>query len=346
MCTDEQRARHEASDETSETGHRTARLLEKDPCTHGVASCVLVNDAWYEVPDAGLHVSANDPRVLALADQLFCRSEGGRCDLALAIRVDPVRVGSFRERDIAWDLSPLRFVVSIGTCLSAVIDLPTRSVDAHVGADALGADPALVARTLLEAPVAVLLARGRYTVLHAGAAVGPRGAVVLRGSSGAGKSTLTAALWRAGFRVLGDETILVHRTDPDLLVSSVRDLTVLPDSARLLGIEARTSAAFVGGEDKRRVDLFSASHPDQRVARRRATVLLGPRVPGPARLVPIHGAEFRAEFRLGEVAEERKLSDPDEPAAHWDGHETYRLLGAEDLEGAVTLITDLVGRPS
>ena len=146
-----------------------------------------------------------------------------------------------------------------------------------------------LARTLLEAPAAVLLGRRGWQVLHAGAVVGPRGAAVVRGPSGAGKSTLVAAAHRAGLGVLGDESVFVSRRDPDDLAASVRDLALREDSARLLGIFDSTESAFTGREVKRRVDLFNGSAPCDRRARRAAAVLLGPREPGPARLAPLSG---------------------------------------------------------
>ena len=147
-------------------------------------------------------------------------------------------------------------------------------------------------------------------MLHAGAVVGPRGAVVVRGPSGAGKSTLVAAAHRAGLGVLGDESLFVSRRDPDALSASVRDLALREDSARLLGIFDATEPAFTGREEKRRVDLFTGGAPRGRRARRAATVLLGPREPGPARLAPLTGVAFLDAFRSGAIPQERP-GDPD-----------------------------------
>ena len=199
---------------------------------------------------------------------------------------------------------------------------------------ALGVDPEV------EAPAAVLLGRRGWQVLHAGAVVGPRGAVVVRGPSGAGKSTLVAAAHRAGLGVLGDESLFVSRDDPDSLSASVRDLALREDSARLLGIFDATEPAFTGREKKRRIDLFGGSAPPNRRASRAATVLLGPRKPGPARLAPLKGVAFLDAFRSGAIPQERP-GDPDAIANAWAA-EGWLLSGASDLDGAVRLLEDFV----
>jgi hypothetical protein len=180
-------------------------------------------------------------------------------------------------------------------------------------------------------------------VVHAGAVVGPAGAVVIRGASGAGKSTLVAAAYCAGFGVLGDESILVARDDRDEITAAVRDLTVLPDVARLLGIEAVTESAGVGEREKRRVDLFSTSTPAVRRARRVTTVLLGHRTRRPAHLVLLPASHFVEAFRIGEIAQERWAGDPDRLAWEWGERGGYRLDGAADLSGALRLLHQLSG---
>ncbi len=199
-----------------------------------------------------------------------------------------------------------------------------------------------LARTLLEAPAAVLLARRGWRALHAGAVAGPKGAVVVRGGSGAGKSTLVAAAFAAGLDVLGDESLFVSRADPDYLSSSVRELTLREDSAALVGLLSRTRAAFSGGEEKRRVDLFPSSRPAARAARRVSTLLLGPRVPGPARLVPLSPPDFLEEFAKGEIPQEQLDGGAGAIARGWADAGGARLDGASDLRGAVALLKGLV----
>ncbi|MCM3875634.1 MAG: hypothetical protein NEA02_04370 [Thermoanaerobaculia bacterium] len=199
-----------------------------------------------------------------------------------------------------------------------------------------------LARTLLEAPAAVLLARRGWRALHAGGVSGPKGAVVLRGGSGAGKSTLVAAAHAAGLTVLGDESLFVARGDPDALAASVRELTLRADSAALLGILASTMPAFSGGEEKRRVELFEGSRPGMREARRVTTLLLGPRTPGPARLVPLAPAQFLSEFAVGEIPQEHVDGGAGAVARAWADAGGARLDGASDLAGAVSLLKGLV----
>jgi hypothetical protein len=260
---------------------------------------------------------------------------------------------SFEETQ-RWLHEEHGFRCEVPGALDVTIDFATARVAAHL---APGLFPSLskkspllssfsssllsfLARTLLEAPAAVLLGRRGWQVLHAGAVEGPRGAAVVRGPSGAGKSTLVAAAHRAGLGVLGDESVFVSRRDPDALAASVRDLALREDSARLLRIFDATEPAFTGREVKRRVDLFDGCAPRDRRARRTAAVLLGPREPGPARLTPLKGVAFLDAFRAGTIPQERP-GDPDAVARAWaaDG---WLLSGASDLDGAVRLLKGLV----
>jgi hypothetical protein len=164
----------------------------------------------------------------------------------------------------------------------------------------------------------------------------------VRGGSGAGKSTLVAAAHAAGLTVLGDESLLVARVDPGALAASVRELTLRADSAVLLGILASTAPAFSGGEEKRRVELFEGSNPGTREARRVTTLLLGPRAPGPARLVPLEPAQFLLEFAKGEIPQEHVDGGAASIARAWAEAGGTRLDGASDLAGAVSLLKGLV----
>jgi hypothetical protein len=306
-----------------------------------------VLERLYAPPRDRLLVSTNDARLLDLADRLWERAEAPPGDaVRVTVRAFPgPEPEPLAERRVDWRLGASVYEVAVEGLLAARLDLSARAVDARVSEALLASDPALAARFLFEAPAAVFLSRRAWSVLHAGAVVGARGAVVLRGASGAGKSTLVAAAMRAGLGVLADESLLVARADPDELSAGVRDLTLLHDSVELLGI-SDSVPAFTGGEEKRRIDLFRSSTPALRRARRAATFLLGPRTPGPARLAALTPDDFLAEFRKGAIPEEKIAFDPDVVGLDWRGRNGFRLDGASDLAGAVGLIQMHAGRTS
>lgn len=292
--------------------------------------------------------------ILSLADRLWDRvPAGSHVDLhvptALEFSVD-VRPAEGRGRppepqEESWVVGPEHVELSLGRELQAHIELVRWRVAAQVSARLVADEPSLVTRLLLETPAAVLLARRGYGVVHAGAVVGPAGAVVIRGAAGAGKSTLVGAAYGAGLGVLGDESVLVARSDPDDLLAAVRDVVLLPDAARLLGLEDAVTLAGTGSE-KRRVDLFPSSTPAARHARRLATVLLGPRHGAPAQLEPLTPDAFLREFRDGAIPQEQWSGTPGDISAHWARHGAYRLSGAQDLAGAVELLAGLVTSPA
>ena len=307
-------------------------------------------EASYVLPRDAIHLGTNDVRLLTLADRLWDRAPAGaapdgraRASMAFTIDVLPAPEGrppaALEER---WDIGTDVVELSLGDHLYARIDGGSGCLVGRVSGGLVSEQPSLVARLLLETPAAVLLARRGYGVLHAGAVAGPGGAVVIRGGAGAGKSTMVAAALQSGFQVLGDETVLVSRSDPDDLISAVRDVTLLPDATRLLGLEDSVTMVRSGGEDKDRLDLFPSSCPAVRRARRVATVLLGSRDDGPARLDRLTPETFLREFLDGEIPQERWSGTPEHIAAHWSRTGAYRLSGAADLAGAVQLLTHLV----
>ena len=74
-------------------------------------------------------------------------------------------------------------------------------------------------------------------------------------------------------------------------------------------------------------------------------LLLGPREPGPARLVSLSPEEFQREFARGEIPQERIGGDPDPVALDWSVSNGFRLDGAIDLKGAVAILRRLGGDP-
>lgn len=330
----------------------------------------------YAPPGDLVRLTSDEPLVFELADRLWDLSpadaeDGIRMEilpsenegdfLEGAWKDDAGASGSPRgladvsysfEESQRWVHEAHQFKCEVPGALSLTIDFATAHIAARI-APALSlllskksslpsssSLPSFLARTLLEAPAAVLFGRRGWQVLHAGAVIGPRGAAVVRGPSGAGKSTLVAAAHRAGLGVLGDESLFVSRQDSNALSASVRELALREDSARLLGIFDATEPAFTGREVKRRVDLFDGSAPCDRRARRAATVLLGPREPGPARLAPLKGVAFLDAFRAGGIPQERP-GDPDAVARAWAA-DSWLLSGASDLDGAVQLLKSLV----
>ncbi len=295
-------------------GRDLARLEVSEPVVQGLAAAL-----WAEVPGAD-----------ARADELCLRIEVSDA----AVEGDP-------EEALLWDVSDDETRLA-APGIEMTVRPWQRRASATVACTLVEHRPALVTRLLLEAPVTAMK-MVTMQLLHAGAVVGPAGAAVVRGAAGAGKSTLVAACRAAGLGFLGDESLLVDRDDADRLEATLRDLVLTPESARLLGLEAASVPAFSGGERKRRVPLPEPLVPADRLSRRVATVLLGPRAPGPARLVPISGARFLEAFAEGEIPQERMYAgDSAAIARAWAGRETYLLTGAVDLGGAVDQIRDLV----
>ena len=311
----------------------------------------------YVVPRDVIRVLTNDPRIVALADRLWDRAPAGAhvgrrvpAPLALAIEVFPDcddRPAPQRLEE-CWNVGKDVAELSVGDGhLHAVIDGARAQFAGRVSAGLVAEQPSLVARLLLETPAAALLARRGYGALHAGAVAGPVGAVVIRGSAGAGKSTLVAAAHRFGLDVLGDESVLAARNAPDELLCAVRDVTLLPAARCLLDLDDSLTVHAGGNEGKRRLDLFPSSTPALRRARRVATVLLGSRNGGRARLEPLTPEVFLREFERGEIPQEQQWSGtPDHIAEHWSRNGAFRLSGTADLVGAVALLVELVSRPA
>ena len=304
-----------------------------------------MRSALFAPPRDLIRLETESEAVLALAGRLWERAaeRTGENAIGIAVRVRAGgSPGPFAEREVEWEHGRDVFTLTIGDLLKVAISLRDAAIGAEISEGLLHESPALAARYLLEAPSAVLLSRRAFGVLHAAAVVGERGAVVLRGAAGAGKPTLAAAAALAGMSVLADESLLVSRGAPDDLAASVRDLTVRPDSARLLALPAGTELAFSGGEEKRRLDLWRGSSPSSRHARRCATLLLGPRTPGPARLVPLDARAFAEEFTRGAIPQEAH-GEPGAVARSWGGRSSWRLDGAADLAGAVEILKSLAG---
>lgn len=297
-----------------------------------------------------MDLSSEDPRLLELADRLWHRETGAartRAPIRLKLRVGPRKHDALlapRQHLIeSWTVARDGAVLRLGGQLDVKADIGAATIEGRVSAALLDRDPGLVARLLLEVPVAILLQRRSYAAIHAAAIAGPQGAVVLRGAPGAGKSTLVAAAWLAGLEVLGDESVLVAREDSDELLAAVRDPTLEPETVRLLGIVDGLTPATERAGPKQRMNLFSSADPARRSQRRVATVILGPRTEVPARLDAIDAETFLREFRAGEIREERWGGHGLNIEQKWSHSGAWRLSGAGDLGGAVKLLSELVG---
>lgn len=328
--------------------HRSrAVTIPQEPSRTLDSHAVGLRSATYAIAGHPVLLETNAGAVLELAGRLWDRGDGPSpaTPLRLSIAVDDwgSRASSLDPTALAERWTVLRddLELAAGSELSARIACRGGRMEGRVSARFLARHPAVVARLLLETPAAAMLARRGYGALHAGAVTGPGGAVVIRGAAGTGKSTLVAAAFQAGLGVIGDEALLAARNDPDELVAGVREVSLLPDAVRLLGLSGRVSADPCRPDGKWRVDLVAQSTPAVRRARRVATVILGAREPGPARFEVLHPESFLREFRRGAIPQERWSGTPTHIASQW-ARGARRLVGAADLAGAVTLLRDLV----
>ncbi len=297
----------------------------------------------YSPPGDLLRIEADDRRLHDLASRLWEAANEGPGAIEFRIEsFEGAAPDEKAERSVTWSRAPRAFRVAAPGLVDLRIDLDAARVSGRVSSKLLSEAPDLASRTVLEAPAAVLLGERGWQIVHAGAAVGRRGAVVLRGAAGAGKSTLIAALHAARLSILTDESLFVSRVDPVRIAAAVRDLTLLPESLSLLPSGTRTRWAFSGGEVKQRIDLFSESVPHLREARLAAAVLLGDRNRTPALLVPLSPEEFEDAFRDGEIPRERETGDTGFVARAWGRRGGFRLDGARDLAGAVSILETIM----
>jgi ABC-type multidrug transport system fused ATPase/permease subunit len=104
-----------------------------------------------------------------------------------------------------WDVDPERFLVRGGRRAGRFL---VESAGVTVERNPEGRDELLGECFVSEVLPAILRYRG-VLVLHANAAVAPRGVVLVAGESGAGKSTTLAALLESGCAMLADDVTTV-----------------------------------------------------------------------------------------------------------------------------------------
>ena len=96
-------------------------------------------------------------------------------------------------------------------------------------------------------------------VLHAGGAVGRRGAVLVAGHSGHGKSTVLAALAKRGYRILTDDAaaIVLDESDRLMVQSGSPQLMLWADAVAQLGHQAEPLSRVRPGIEKYTIDVRS-----------------------------------------------------------------------------------------
>lgn len=109
---------------------------------------------------------------------------------------------------------------------------------------------------LLDHVIPVVCSVGNRLVLHAGGVVTPDGAVLFLGEGGRGKSTLTASFAQHGFRVLGDDAVMISSTRDGLVARpSYPGVRLWPDMIAAIRHPAGRSLAVAEYTSKERLVL-------------------------------------------------------------------------------------------
>jgi hypothetical protein len=214
--------------------------------------------------------------------------------------------------------------------------------------EALGGDLWTLSHPLATLPLVELLKRrGLYSVHAAGLCRNGRG-LVLPGTSGAGKSTLALALARAGFGLLGDDTLFLARRPeglrllafPDEVDLTAETLAFFPELA------PRLAAPRPGWRKRQlRPEDLDGAYGAEVVWECAPGHLVFPRVTGKAesRLIPLDSGEA-----LFELVPNVLLTEPASSQAHLDAlaalaaeSTCWRLETGRDLDGAVRLLAAL-----
>ncbi|MDX6484330.1 MAG: hypothetical protein QOE95_2101, partial [Gaiellaceae bacterium] len=200
---------------------------------------------------------------------------------------------------------------------------------------------------LFTLPLVELMKRRGLYGLHAGGVCRAGRALLLPGTSGSGKSTLTLALARAGFGVLGDDTLFLARRSAEISILACPDefdltdqtVAFFPELAPLL------DASRPAGWRKRQVraeELYGAPV----VWEGRPAVLVVPRVSGEraSALTPLSPGEALLELAPNVLLTEARSSQAhlDVLAELVERSDCYRLATGTDLQGAVELLGALL----
>jgi len=216
---------------------------------------------------------------------------------------------------------------------------------------AAGAEPAdlwLLSHPLFTVPLVEILKRRGLYGLHAGG-VGAQGrALLLPGTSGSGKSTLALALARAGFDLLGDDTVFLARRGPDLRILAFPDELDLTDQTVSFFPELHPLLDTPPPPGWRKRQIRAERVYGTEIAWEcEPSVLVFPQVAGvpESRLALLPAGEA-----LLELAPNVLLTEPRSSQAHLDvlaelvaASDCYRLDTGTELEEAVGLLGELLG---
>jgi hypothetical protein len=205
----------------------------------------------------------------------------------------------------------------------------------------------LLSHPLFTIPLMEMLKRRGLYGLHAGGLARNGRALLLPGTSGAGKSTLTLALARAGFGLLGDDTLFLVRRDGNLRVLAFPDEFDLTDQTVSFFPELapRLASPLPAGWRKRQLraeEVYGA----EIVWDAEPALLVFPQVSGARESVL---APMGKDEALLELVPNVLLTEPRSSQAHLDALadlaarcDCYRLATGSDLDGAVRLLGEIL----
>ena len=101
-----------------------------------------------------------------------------------------------------------------------------------------------------------LLSQSHQLVLHSGAVCVEDRVVLLLGRSGGGKSTLVTSFQQGGYRLMGDDAVIVSGGDGLPMAKAIYpSLRLFPDSIQALSLESRALQAMAHYSSKQRIDV-------------------------------------------------------------------------------------------
>jgi HPr Serine kinase C-terminal domain len=148
--------------------------------------------------------------------------------------------------------SPTSLALAFGEIASFRIDFAERSVS--LASTHPDADPATIDHLLNDHVAPRIIAQLGALVIHGSAVmIGGRLAIFM-GNTGAGKSTLAASLLKRGHQLLGDDAVVITRTDAGWVGESVYpSLRLFPESITQVFAESVDTDAMAFYSDKRLV---------------------------------------------------------------------------------------------